>query len=309
MPIKLKVNYFPHDYDARNDPKLLTLQMKMGGAGLAIFWCLVEMLWSNAGYYPCAYNTISYHLPWAKADDIRCVIEQFDLFESDGEKFWSNAVLTRMEMREKISETRANSGREGGIQSGISRREKANASKTGTDAEANASDIGRNSEATASSPGSNKERNNGKRIKKESDYNEEEEKMKVFELFFFKNFVSPEFELNRFWEYYTLAEWRTSDGKAITDKIRVANSWTPQKTDPRFRLEFLSWYKMVYSTVKNHNAMDNPYEMLTGLGRVVYMENSLLISFKTKELAEKVSSFVLENNLKTSYSIDWKFGN
>ena len=38
-------NYFSHDFGARNDPKLIELQMEMGGQGLAIFWCIVEMLW------------------------------------------------------------------------------------------------------------------------------------------------------------------------------------------------------------------------------------------------------------------------
>ena len=42
MSIKLKVNYFAHDYGARYNPKLIALQMAMGALGLAIFWCLLE---------------------------------------------------------------------------------------------------------------------------------------------------------------------------------------------------------------------------------------------------------------------------
>ena len=44
--------YITHDFGARNDPKLMDLQMEMGGQGLGIFWCLVEMLWENGGTIP-----------------------------------------------------------------------------------------------------------------------------------------------------------------------------------------------------------------------------------------------------------------
>ena len=33
--------YFPHDYGARNDPKLAKLQMDMGYEGVGMYWSLV----------------------------------------------------------------------------------------------------------------------------------------------------------------------------------------------------------------------------------------------------------------------------
>ena len=310
MPNNLNVNYFAHDYGARYSPKLIALQMAMGALGLAIYWCLIEMLYENGGYYPCCYDTISFQLHWAKADEVKRVVEEFNLFRTDGEMFSSESVLERMEKRKRLSEDRAKSGKIGGIQSGKSRRDKAYGSGIGTDTEANASRTGSNHEALSLTGESKKERYIENKEKKESNnIDEEEVKKKVLELFFFKNFMAPEFELNRFWEYYDQVGWKTSDGQVITDRIRIANSWKPLKTDNRFKYEVLSWYKGVYMSIKNHNALDNPYEVLTGLTRLQMSAGVLLISYATKDLAERVKSFVMGNNLQGSYTIEWKFDN
>jgi hypothetical protein len=302
MPIKLKVNYFAHDYGARYNPKLVSLQIAMGAVGLALFWCLIEMLWENAGYYPCVYESITYHLHWATPDDVRRVVEEFDLFKTDGKVFWSDSVLKRMDIRNSISEKRANSGRAGGLQSGVSRREKAIASGNGSNAEASASDSGSNKEV--------KEINETKndKIKESHNLTEEEEKRMIFELFFWDNIVSPEYELDRFWRHYEKTEWTTSDGVAIENKERVAKYWKPEKKGSRFIPEFLKWYKGVILAAKNHLSTDEVEKMLKGLTRVVRDGNSWIITFSSKELAQMVSTFVHENNLYCGCNkIYWKF--
>lgn len=292
----MKINYFAHDYGARHSPKLISLQMAMGGVGLAIFWCLIEMLWENAGYYPCTYDIISFHLHWAKPEEIRRVVEEFDLFLTNGEVFWSESVLRRMKIRDEISEKRVNSGRAGGIRSGVSRRE------------AKASVDGSTGEANASNRLSNKEINIEKETNKESiTNNEEEERKKIYELFFFKNFLYPRNELERFWDYYSGRGWETGDGKPIVDRICVANNWKPEKKERRFDLKFLGWYKGIYSAVKNHNVLKDPLEMLTGLTRVnIFGDQSMEIAFKTAELAETVRAFVQGNHLQGPYKIDYR---
>ena len=47
---KLKKLWFHHDFNARNDPKLLEVNMEVGTHGIAIFWMVVEMLYENDGY-------------------------------------------------------------------------------------------------------------------------------------------------------------------------------------------------------------------------------------------------------------------
>lgn len=44
--------YFPHDYNARNDPKIIKLMRVHGLAGVGAFWCIVEQLYQNDGTLP-----------------------------------------------------------------------------------------------------------------------------------------------------------------------------------------------------------------------------------------------------------------
>lgn len=310
MPISLKVNYFAHDYGARYSPKLIALQMGMGALGLAIFWCLIEVLWENAGYYPCAYETISYHLRWATPEDVRRVVEEFNLFRTDGKVFWSDSVLRRMEVRQTLSEKRANSGREGGLQSGVARREKASASKFGSNNEANASSTGSNRGAGVSQSCSNKENNNIKNdINKESSSHTEDEKMMIFELFFWSNLMSPEYEANRFWQHYEKSGWTTSDGSVIDDKERIAKYWKPEQEGKRFSPDFLQWYKSVVLAAKNHLSAEVANRFMRGLVRAILSGHDLLITYASKDLAEIVSSFLNENELYGSYNIELKYEN
>ena len=307
MSIKLKVNYFAHDYGARYNPKLIALQMAMGALGLAIFWCLIEMLWENVGYYPCVYETISFQLRWATADDVRRVVEEFDLFRTDGERFWNDCVLERMEIRNNISEKRAKSGQEGGLQSGVSRREKAIASRTGTIAKANASDT----ESNRNSGALSKETNDIKRvIYTESQYHtEEEEKKMIFEVFFWANYLSPAYEADRFWEHYAKTGWTTSDGVAIQDKEKVAKFWKAEKKGKRFNPEFLTWYKSIVLAAKNHLETNVIDKFLSGLVRVILNGKDMTITYSSRELAEQVAAFVCDNKLYCGYKIEWKFEN
>ena len=183
-------NYFSHDYGARNDPKLLELQMEMGGQGLAIWWCLVEMLWENEGYLPKNFKSIAFRLHWAKAEEVQKVVEGFGLFEWDDEKFWNNSALGRIEKRKKISASRAGAGR----RSGESRRANAGQPAPANEQELNkCSADGEQQDSTCQAnakqmlPQINKYIN--PEINKEinpEDVASDEEKEKFFEIFFFE---------------------------------------------------------------------------------------------------------------------------
>jgi uncharacterized protein YdaU (DUF1376 family) len=43
------VNYFPHDFNARNDKKLVELLMNYGLEGIGVYWCLIELLYESEG--------------------------------------------------------------------------------------------------------------------------------------------------------------------------------------------------------------------------------------------------------------------
>ena len=91
--------YFSHDEGARNDPKLVEVLMTLGHEGKSVYWDLVEMLYEQGGYlmhsqckgYAFALRT--------DCDLIKKLVNDFELFASDGEKFWSETALRRINLR------------------------------------------------------------------------------------------------------------------------------------------------------------------------------------------------------------------
>jgi len=95
--------YFSHDYNSRNDKNMVRLSMKHGMAGIGVFWCIVEMLYENGGYLLLSeYERITFELR-TKYDVIKDVIEGYNLFKNDGEKFWSETALNRIQKRDSKS--------------------------------------------------------------------------------------------------------------------------------------------------------------------------------------------------------------
>ena len=95
--------YFSHDYNARTDRKLVNVIMKHGMTGIGVYWCLIEMLYEEGGYLPKEYDRISFELR-TDINVIQEIIKDSELFHSDLEKFWSNAVLERLQQRCEKSE-------------------------------------------------------------------------------------------------------------------------------------------------------------------------------------------------------------
>jgi hypothetical protein len=99
--------YFPHDCKARHDRKLVNLIMEHGMNGVGIYWCLIEMLYEENGYLPLEYNRIIFELR-TDTNVLQSVISEFELFENDGVKFWSNSILDRLQERCNRSEKAKN---------------------------------------------------------------------------------------------------------------------------------------------------------------------------------------------------------
>lgn len=297
-------NYFSHDYGARNDPKLLELQMEMGGQGLAIWWCLVEMLWENEGYLPKNFKSIAFSLHWAKAEEVQKVVEQFGLFEWDDERFWNNSALGRIEKRKKISASRAGAGR----RSGESRRANAEQpapqneqvlNKCSTDAEHD----GNTSEQML--PQINKYIN--PEINKEinpEDVASDEEKEKFFEIFFFeKNFIEPDKELARFLKHYQERHWcRKGELRPAADRNELARKWSPEKQGQRvIDIQILEFVKVVWTYVAMEKGRKGGGDFLRNIESLREWHRELTITMKTNEWGLYVQDVVVKNNLKNPY--------
>lgn len=101
--------YFTHDYNARSDKELVKVRMKLGIAGIGIYWCIVEMLYEENGYLmrtEC--ERIAFELQTDESS-IRYIVENLHLFQFDEDRFWSNSVLARLSKRREKSVKASNS--------------------------------------------------------------------------------------------------------------------------------------------------------------------------------------------------------
>ena len=96
--------YFSHDYNARNDKKLIRLNMKHGLSGIGAYWCIVEMLYEEGGYLATSeYERIAFELR-TENDLIKNVIKSFDLFIIENDIFHSETALDRINKRNEKSQ-------------------------------------------------------------------------------------------------------------------------------------------------------------------------------------------------------------
>jgi hypothetical protein len=56
------INYFTHDYRARDDYKLIKVRMKHQMAGVGVYWCLVEMLHEGMAKIDYDLDVLSFQL-------------------------------------------------------------------------------------------------------------------------------------------------------------------------------------------------------------------------------------------------------
>lgn len=63
---------------------------------------------------------------------------------------------------------------------------------------------------------------------------ESAEREKILEIFFFRNFINPAAEVQRFYAHYEAQGWKRAGGVSITDRFALAQSWKPQNENQRF---------------------------------------------------------------------------
>lgn len=114
--------YFPHDSNAKDDPKIMLLIDQLGLEGYGIFWVLIETLRDQKDY-KCNLNLLPvisrrYNTSLAK---VEAIIKSFNLFViEDDSFFYSHSLIRRMEpLHDKREKARL-----AGLQSAENRRKK-----------------------------------------------------------------------------------------------------------------------------------------------------------------------------------------
>lgn len=287
--------YITHDLGARNDPKLMDLQMEMGGQGLAIFWCIVEMLWENAGYIPANYRSIAFSLRWCKPAEVEKVVTGFGLFEIEDGKLFSRSALERIAYkRDRISEA-SERGRKA-IEARWNRAR-------------NTSEIQeRYGGNTPVLPITNLINNIQT---KESNNNTPLTAADFFEIFFFENVKDPAGEVNRFLAYYEDRGWKYHDGTPVTNPVQAARDWKPKFPGKRHPDEALRWYRAVWNAYAPR-AKDRETarkEFLLSLDALSLNGQQLTIIFKNADAGKRIASFILDNDLAGDWKLDFRVSN
>ena len=115
--------YFPHDSNAKDDPKCVMLIEELQLEGYGIYWILIETLREQPNFkYPMKLIPALARRYFTTKEKMTAVIMGYDLFEIEGDEFfYSESLLRRMEI---VNEKREKS-KLAGKRSGEVRRLKA----------------------------------------------------------------------------------------------------------------------------------------------------------------------------------------
>jgi hypothetical protein len=112
--------YFSHDTNARRDPKILAMRNEYGNEGYGWYWIIVEMLAEQDGYKlkhaKWVTNAIAMELlcePNSSEKFVNSLINDYELLSSDGEFFWSESLMRRMNLKEEKRQKRVEAGKKG----------------------------------------------------------------------------------------------------------------------------------------------------------------------------------------------------
>lgn len=92
--------------------KLQSVITKHGAVGIGVYWIIVEMLYQNGGELPL---DIARNISVAYFTDfkvVESVIMDFDLFENDGNVFWSVRIRQTIDNTKKVSDARKAASRQ-----------------------------------------------------------------------------------------------------------------------------------------------------------------------------------------------------
>ena len=94
--------YFSHDYSTRADEKIKKLLYDLGMEGYGIYWSIIEDLYQNDNSLETNYARISYDYH-CDSQLVEKVVENYNLFTIENDKFSSISIKKRLELREAKS--------------------------------------------------------------------------------------------------------------------------------------------------------------------------------------------------------------
>jgi len=102
--MKKETFYFSHDYNARNDTKILYMRNELGMEGYGIYWYLIEALADAGGILPLKILPVLAKQMDATLVKVEGVVNNYELFQVAENEFVSQRLLKHLELRETLSE-------------------------------------------------------------------------------------------------------------------------------------------------------------------------------------------------------------
>ena len=88
--------YFPHDSNAKDDPKCMELIEQLGLEGYGIYWVLIETLRDQSNYsYPIKLIPALARRYTTSKEKMAAVVYNYDLFQVDNDEFFLSPSLCR----------------------------------------------------------------------------------------------------------------------------------------------------------------------------------------------------------------------
>lgn len=117
----MKDAYFPHDINARNDPKMPALKLKYKSSGIGMYWIFVEILREQENFKYLIDNDIIWEslagefmtTPEEAQQFMGDCIQKYKLFKTDGEYIWSDSLVKRMQKMVDSRTKRSDAGKKG----------------------------------------------------------------------------------------------------------------------------------------------------------------------------------------------------
>lgn len=251
--------FLPHDLGTRNDPKMVALELDGFAIGKAIWWDLLEMLYEQGGKLPVDYKSLAYILRYPKEEDVRHLVEDFNLFEisADGKTFSNASAKVRIQLKadalEKKRAAGSLGGRSRGAQASAEVSEKADLKQTLSTAEAPLKQAESTPQAINQSNKSNKSKESIKTGAGAGAPAREGYEDYLMYYFFMSNWIDPVGEVKR-----CLQNYGTQEIKNIGN---VAKAWHPEKNgvrfeDPRSLDLAFGIYRYIHDAANPHEAVE-----------------------------------------------------
>ena len=103
----------------------------------------------------------------------------------------------------------------------------------------------------------------------------EEQREKIFKIFFLKNFVNPAAEVQRFYDNFGAQGWRRGNGQEITDVLAVARTWEQKEEKRKFPEPFIEALREIDKGFADRGWESLP--MLLDIEKVDFTADSIVI--------------------------------